>query len=53
MDASWYQPIAFGLLIVGCLLMGFFGAESRPGFGEGRTSVKDRWFVHSRDDYRR
>lgn len=49
-DPAWYQPTAFAVLIVACLLMGLFGAESRPGFAEGKTSVKDRWFVHSKND---
>lgn len=50
MDAAWYQPIAFIVLFVVCLLLGLFGADSRPGFRNGRTDVKERWFVHSRDD---
>jgi hypothetical protein len=52
MDPAWYQPLAFGILIVSCLLMGLFGTESRPGFREGRTDVKERWFIHSKDDWR-
>jgi hypothetical protein len=31
-------------------MMGFFGAESRPGFVDGRFGMKDRWFFHSRID---
>ena len=53
MDSAWYLPIALSILVLCCVLLGVFGADSRPGFAEGRTSVKDRWFVHSRDDYRR
>ena len=50
MDPAWYQPIAFTLLFAACLLMGLFGAESRPGFKDGRTDVKERWFFHSKND---
>jgi hypothetical protein len=51
MDSAWYQPIAFTILFVACLLLGFFGADSRIGFGgNGRTDVKERWFIHSRHD---
>ena len=49
---SWAQPLAFAILILVCVLMGWFGADSRPGFSDGRTDVKDRWFVHSKTDYR-
>jgi len=49
MDA-WAQPLAFTILAIACILMGLFGAESRPGFAGGRTDVKERWFVHSRND---
>jgi hypothetical protein len=30
--------------------MGFFGADSRPGFDESRSDKKERWFVHSKID---
>jgi len=49
MDA-WAQPLAFTILVIACILMGLFGAESRPGFAGGRTNVKERWFVHSKND---
>ena len=49
MDA-WAQPLAFAVLIAACVLMGVFGAESRPGFANGRTDVKERWFIHSKHD---
>ncbi len=51
MDA-WYLPIALIVLTLCCVVMGLFGADSRPGFANGRVDVKDRWFVHSKDDYR-
>ena len=44
--------LGLALLILVCVLMGLFGADSRPGFSDGRTDVKDRWFVHSKTDYR-
>ena len=53
MDPAWYLPTALGLLVMCCVLMGLLGADSRPGFSDGRTDVKERWYVHSRDDYRR
>jgi len=49
---AWYLPIALTVLTLSCFVMGLIGADSRPGFGNGRTDVKDRWFVHSKDDYR-
>ena len=49
MDA-WAQPLAFAILILACILMGLFGAESRPGFSDGRTGHKERWFIHSKND---
>ena len=52
MDAAWYLPTALAVLFAACIVMGLFSADSRPGFSDGRTDVKDRWFVHSRDDYR-
>jgi hypothetical protein len=45
-----YLPVALVLLALACLVMGLFGAESRPGFVDGRTDVKERWFVHSKSD---
>ena len=50
MDPAWYQPLAFAILIASCVVMGMFGAESRPGFAEGRTAVTERWFPHSRNN---
>ena len=52
MDTAWYLPTALAVLFAACIVMGLMGADSRPGFSNGRTDVKDRWFVHSRDDYR-
>lgn len=46
----WYQPIAFAVLFVACIVMGLMGADSRPGFSNGRTDVKERWFIHNRYD---
>jgi hypothetical protein len=48
--AAWYLPIALALLALACVFMGFFGAESRPGFNEDRSDRKDRWFYHSKND---
>jgi hypothetical protein len=52
MDPVWYLPAGLAVLFVLSLVMGLLGAESRPGFTEGKTSVKDRWFFHSKDDYK-
>jgi hypothetical protein len=45
--------VGWSVFFLCCLALGVFGADSRPGFSGGRTEVKERWFVHSRDDYRR
>jgi hypothetical protein len=47
---AFYLPAALILLALACLVMGLFGAESRPGFVDGRVDVKERWFVHSKSD---
>jgi hypothetical protein len=41
------------IVLVFDIVVGFFGVDSRPGFSDGRTDVKDRWFIHSKADYRR
>ena len=28
------------------VLVWLFGADSRPGFADGRTDVKESWFPH-------
>jgi hypothetical protein len=45
-----YLPAALAILAVACLVMGLFGAESRPGFVDGRVDRKERWFPHSKID---
>jgi hypothetical protein len=45
-----YLPAALVMLALACLVMGLFGAESRPGFVDGRVDKKERWFVHSKID---
>jgi hypothetical protein len=47
---AFYLPAALSLGAVACLLMGLFGAESRPGFVDGLLARKDRWFFHSKND---
>jgi hypothetical protein len=49
MDA-WKLPIALAVLTLVCIALGLMGADSRPGFDETKTSVKDRWFFHSKTD---
>ena len=48
--APWVFPIALLLLALACIVMGLLGAEDRPGFRDGRTDIKDRWFFHSKKD---
>lgn len=38
--------IVLGIVAVFDVLVWFFGADSRPGLGDGRTDVKERWFPH-------
>jgi hypothetical protein len=47
---AWYLPMALALLAIACVLMGLFGAESRPGFVDGRVDKKERWFIHTKRD---
>ena len=47
---AWYLPTSLVLLALACVVMGLFGAESRPGFAEVRSTYKERWFPHSRND---
>ena len=47
---DWAQPLAFGILILACLVMGVLSADSRPGFSGVRSTYKERWFPHSRRD---
>ena len=48
MGSEWYLPVSVGILVVACLLIGLFGADSRPGFDGRPSSYKERWFIHSR-----
>ncbi|TMF50696.1 MAG: hypothetical protein E6I21_07750 [Chloroflexi bacterium] len=47
---AWALPLALVILSVICVVMGLFGAESRPGFAGARSSYKERWFPHSKND---
>ena len=38
-----------GLLLF-CLVGGLWGADSRPGLGDGLIDRKVRWFFHSKID---
>jgi hypothetical protein len=38
------------ILLAFDVLVGFFGVDSRPGFADGRTDTRERWFIHSRSD---
>ena len=50
MNPAWYLPIALGVLVAICFVLGFMGADSRPGFDGRPSSYKERWFIHSRRD---
>jgi hypothetical protein len=41
---------ALGALVLFCIAGGLWGADSRPGLGDGRLDRKDRWFFHSKTD---
>jgi len=43
----WLLIVA-AILLVFDIAVYFWGADSRPGFGDGRTDVKERWFPHDR-----
>jgi hypothetical protein len=38
--------IVTAILFVFDVAVYFWGADSRPGFSDGRTDVKERWFPH-------
>jgi hypothetical protein len=42
-----YVAVILALFYVAVWL---WGKDSRPGFSDGRTNVKERWFFHSRRD---
>jgi hypothetical protein len=38
--------ITLGIVAAFDVLVWRFGADSRPGFSDGRTDVRERWFIH-------
>ena len=50
MDA-WALPLSLVIFCLACIVLGLMSADSRPGFSDGRTDRKDRWFVHNKTDY--
>lgn len=38
--------VVLAIVAVFDVLVWLFGADSRPGFSDGRTDVKERWFPH-------
>ena len=53
MDPVLVDVIAWTVFVACCIMAGLYAADSRPGFSDGRTDYKERFFVHSKDDYRR
>ena len=47
---SWDLPIGLLILCLIALAFGALAADSRPGFSDGRTDYKERWFPRSRND---
>jgi hypothetical protein len=47
MQAAMWITLLILVLSIGGFL---FGADSRPGFFDGRFDHKERWFIHSRRD---
>ena len=47
---AWYLPMALISLFAACILLGLVSADSRPDFSRIRSSSKERWFPHSRND---
>jgi hypothetical protein len=43
-------PLAILVLSLFALAAWLWGADSRPGFSDGRTDVKEHWFIHDRND---
>ncbi len=46
MDALLVLSALLGLAIASLM----WGADSRPGFADGRFDIVERWFPHSRTD---
>jgi hypothetical protein len=38
--------VVLGIVAVFDVVVWLFGADSRPGFSDGRTDVKENWFPH-------
>jgi hypothetical protein len=42
--------VLFAVLVPVAVVSWFWGADSRPGFSDGRVDRVERWFPHSRTD---
>ena len=49
-DPVLVDVIAGVVFVAYCIVMGVYGADSRPGFSDGRTDVKERFSFHSKHD---
>ena len=44
--------VLFAVLVPVAIISWFWGADSRPGFADGRVDRVERWFPHSKADYK-
>jgi hypothetical protein len=42
--------VVFAVFVPLAIAAWFWGADSRPGFSDGRVDRVERWFPHSRTD---
>jgi hypothetical protein len=42
--------VVFAVFVVLPIVSWFWGADSRPGFSDGRFDRVERWFFHSKTD---
>lgn len=45
-----FLVVLFAILVPVAIISCFWGADSRPGFSDGRVDRVERWFPHSRAD---
>jgi hypothetical protein len=45
-----FLPVLFAILVPVAVVSWFWGADSRPGFSDGRVDRVERFFFHSKSD---